>query len=71
MFSQLLSKWLGGIPASLACTDLVGTQLSTVTTKTGHLGWLKKIRSFLGLNGIWKGKNLQDAGFKNGCKKAE
>ena len=52
VFSQLLSKWSGGIPASLACTDPVGTQLSTVTTKTGHLGWLKEITSFL-----WCGKN--------------
>ena len=51
--SHISSLSGGGIQASLACTDpLVGwytdtvwAQLScTVSTKTGRLGWLKKIR---------------------------
>ena len=65
------------IQATVACSvHRAGPSVhtaSTVTTRTGRLGWLKKItRLFVGGKNLEisiKGYNLPEAGFKNGCRK--
>ena len=67
------------IQATVACSvHKAGPSVhtaSTVTTRTGRLGWLKKItRLFVRWNNLeisTKGKNLPEAGLKNGCMVVE